>query len=110
MVLEWVLQTIDPEIWEKEWHETFFGDPRVLEMKRESAKRIKPAVKGEEGHLNITPKEKPKEATDDDLRRMLGGKLAQAGIQGAKGVPPPKPSTPVIGLTSDGELGIDTGE
>lgn len=104
MVLEWVLQTIEPETWDKEWNDIFFGDPRVLEMKRDSAKRIAPAVKGEEGFLNITPK-KAEAPSDEALRAMLGGKLAQAGIRGTKGLSD-KPTGPTIGPASDGEIGV----
>lgn len=57
LILEWLIQHCDPEVWEKEYREVFFGDPEKLQREREARARVAPSQKGQEGSLNIERKE-----------------------------------------------------
>lgn len=64
------MEHTDGEVWDKEYKDTFFGDPKKAAAQNGLAQaKLAPAVKGQAGSLNITPKES-KPVTD--LSQFLG--------------------------------------
>jgi hypothetical protein len=51
------MQNCDPETWDKEYKDLFFGDPKQHEARREAQRRIAPSQPGQRGSLNIVKKE-----------------------------------------------------
>jgi len=98
LVLEWLLEKIDPEAWDKEYKDVFFGDP-VKRQKAEAAKKlIKPAVPGQQGHLDLKPVKKVPAA---DVASIIG--------KYGKGIPTERRG-PSIVTGPDGTLDIDRPE
>lgn len=55
LVLEWLMQNCDSDVWNKDYKDIFFGDPEKRAREQEARARIAPAQKGQEGGLNIIP-------------------------------------------------------
>jgi hypothetical protein len=99
------MQTIDPEVWEKEYQEIFFGDPRMVEIKASAKKRIAAAKKGEEGGLNIKPVEKKPVGDLTQFFGRAGGAGARSNTKGSKDKAPPAFT---IGADDSGDLSVTT--
>jgi hypothetical protein len=76
LVLEWLMLNVSSEAWEADYKDIFFGDPKTFERKQQAKNNIKPAVKGQEGSLNIVPKKKAEPVTD------ISGFLGRGGSPG----------------------------
>ena len=95
LTLEWLMGVIDPEEWNARYKELFFGDPELLERRREAAERIKPAGEDGRGGLTLKRAETPGDAAE--LGIAIGGKpVAKDGGVG-----------PVITPGEDGEMTIE---
>jgi len=96
LVLEWLLQTLDPEVWDKEYKDIFFGDQDKRKRQKESKARLAPAEKGKQGGLNLK-KVTPKPVTDV---------AALIGKYGKNIADPARTAPIIIAPGSDGNLGI----
>lgn len=71
LVLHWMMEHTDPEVWEKEYRDKFFGDPsRTDQATGLTVSKLKPAVKGQQGSINIKPRAEKEKVTD--LSAFLG--------------------------------------
>lgn len=66
------MEHTDGEVWEKEYRDTFFGDPKAQQSKHISQAKLAPAVKGQAGSLNIKPKAKEEKVMVTDLSQFFG--------------------------------------
>lgn len=98
LVLEWLLEKIDGETWDREYKDIFFGDPEKHRRAAEAKKSLKPAVPGQQGHLDLKPVEK---VPATDLAAIIG--------KYGKGIAPERRG-PNISVGSDGTLDIDSPE
>lgn len=73
LVVEWLMQVVDPDEWDKRWKPLLYGDPRLFEMRREAKKRMKPAVAGEEGAWSLKPVPKPDVEDKPEPRVVIPG-------------------------------------
>lgn len=99
ITLEWLMNVIDPEAWESDYKDLFFGDPALLEMERERKKRVMPAVAGEEGTWAI--KRPAPEGDGESAPKVNIPGLRQA--KPAEESPAPGPS---FKLGDDGEMTV----
>lgn len=53
------------------YHDIFYGQPERIERQQESRAKLAPAEKGQQGSLNIKPREKPAQAVTD-ISQFLG--------------------------------------
>ena len=53
------------------YHDVFYGQPERLERAQESRAKLAPAEKGQQGSLNIKPREKPAQPVTD-ISQFLG--------------------------------------
>lgn len=68
-MLEWLLQHCDPDAWDKDYKDLFFGDPAKREREQAARARIAPSQKGQEGALNLAKTEAKPVA---DLSQFFG--------------------------------------
>ena len=101
LILEWLLEKIDGETWDREYKDIFFGDPEKRRRADEAKKHLKPSVPGQAGSLDLRPVEKTAPA---DLAAIIG--------KYGKGVAPERksPSGPNISTGPDGSLTVDQPE
>lgn len=65
LVLHWMMEHTDPEVWQKEYSDTFFGDPKKAAHNNGlTQSKLQPAQKGQAGSLNIKPKAEKEQVTD----------------------------------------------
>lgn len=91
------MNVMDPEVWESDYKETFFGDPRILEMRREAKERIKPKAEGEAGSFVIERPEgwKPASRAEGFTVNIGGSDKGKSG------------SGPSITPSDDGSLEVE---
>lgn len=107
------MQNIDSETWDAEWKDIFFGDPKLLEIKRERAKRLKPTTgEGGRGSLVGFDTSKQKKVTSLDEMAKMSGRMS--GLSPAKRGDTSKPLDagknqlrPSITPNDDGTLDLD---
>ena len=103
------MQNVDPEVWEKDYRDIFFGDPEAHRRREEARRRMAPAKKGEEGGLNIQRKEPAKPAPD---LTQLFGRAGSAGKQDTNKAAlreiSERKSALTIGPGEDGDLSVTT--
>lgn len=110
LIVLWMMEHTDAEVWEKEYKDTFFGDPKVQQARQVSQAKLAPAEKGKPGSINIKKPEKPAEIVTD-ISQFLGR-------AGATGKPDPNKAALAekaksraaitIGPDADGNLSVDT--
>ena len=66
------MEHTDPDVWAKEYSDTFFGDPKAQQAKTVSQAKLAPAVKGQAGSLNIKPKAAEEKVQVTDLSQFFG--------------------------------------
>jgi hypothetical protein len=83
LVLHWMQEHHDAEAWREErrdengsligpsYHDVFYGQPDLIQRQQESRAKLAPAQKGQQGSLNIAPREKPAQAVTD-ISQFLG--------------------------------------
>lgn len=72
LVLHWMMEHTDPEVWKKEYSETFFGDPKTSQPTGLTQSKLQPAQKGQAGSLNIKPKPAEEKVQVTDLSQFFG--------------------------------------
>lgn len=71
LVLHWMMEHTDGEVWAEKFRPIFFPTPEENpERAGVSKAKLAPAVAGQQGSLNITPKAEPVKVTD--LSKFLG--------------------------------------
>lgn len=110
LVEHWVIETVimvgsEKDDIVREWKQILF-EPERLKAEAEARSRIKDAVKGQQGYLNIKPKDKPAPAPFD--LSQLSGRLGSANIKQTSRAPTSSTSStgPKIAVNPDGELDV----
>lgn len=104
LVLEWLMEKIDYEVWDREYKDLFFGSREKHQRQVEAKKRIAPTPDDKRGTLNIEPVVKIA-PEDVDLSAIIGkyGGAKRAPDQGSsRGV--------TIGTGPDGNLSVEEPE
>lgn len=102
LVLEWLMDHVDPEVWDKEYKDLFFGDPDKHRREQEARKRLAPAKRGEQGSLNINRKHVKPVADISMFTGRASNIITPQDSNDAKG------AGLSIGPDSDGNLRVDT--
>lgn len=96
------MNVADPDEWEREYKELFFGDPLQFELRREREKRVKPAVPGEQATWAIRRPEGAQGAAAAAGVRIHGAKRPDGPPDGDVAAP----SGPSFTVGDDGELSL----
>lgn len=91
------MSVVDPDAWESDYKDLFFGDPALLEMERARKERVKPAVAGEEGTWAIKRPERPEGAAP---------KVVIPGLRQAATEDEPPATGPSFSVGDDGEMTV----
>lgn len=102
------MQHVDSEVWDKEYKDIFFGDPKQHEMRQQAQARMAPAQAGQQGSLNIKPVEK--KITEGDLSQFFGraGGAGKADPNKAVARERAKRAPLTIGPDTEGNLSVST--
>ena len=96
------MNNVDPESWDKNYREIFYGDPLKHEAQIRARKNISESIKGQEGFLNIEKKES-KKVEVADMSQFLG--RSPGSIAVPKDNVSKKPPL-IIGPSDDGGLSV----
>ncbi len=111
LVLHWMMEHTDGEVWEREYRPIFFPDPGAMPQQSSKAK-LAEAQPGQEGSLNIKPKSEPVKVTD--LSQFLGRAGSAGKADPNKDVLRAKAQSKAaditIGPDTDGNLSVDAPE
>lgn len=110
LVLHWMMEHTDGEVWDREYKQVFFPDPGTLPQQASKAK-LAEAEPGKEGSLNIERKAEPIKVSNDDLAKFLGraggtGKPDQNKSLIRQKQAAKRPATRTIGPDPDGNLTV----
>lgn len=95
LVVEWLMNVMDPDAWNDHYKDLFFGDPGELERRREARERIKPRDETGRGSMNLKRAERAD--ANEELQISIGGKPVR----------PVGASGPHITAGDDGEMTVE---
>jgi hypothetical protein len=110
LVLHWMMEHTDGEVWAEKFRPIFFPTDDENPQRQQAAKaKLAPAVAGQQGSLNITPKAEPVKVTD--LSQFLGRAGSTGKVDPNKATLAAKArakSAIKIAPDENGDLSIDT--
>lgn len=85
---------MDSDQFKREYHDLFFGDPKLIEFQRERERRMKPKQKDGRGSLEgFNPEKVAKKPSAEVLAQMAG---RMSGYRQAPATPPAETETKTV--------------